>query len=231
MKKLLIIAMLFAFAVTADAQWFDNFDSYANGQILDGTRDDGGWKGWDNDSLWAAPVTNAESLSAPHSVQIGGTADLVHEYSAMLAGQIIFTAWQYIPSDTQGLTYFILLNTYNDGGPYNWSTQLGFNLDTGLLNDEFAAEDENVPIVFDQWAEIRVDIDLIGDAQHVYYDGNWVSSKTWTRDGGSQLEIAAVDLFANGADNVYYDNMSCVPEPGMFLLGSLGLLALLRRRK
>ncbi len=30
--------------------WIEDFDSYSNGQVLDGTPDDGGWKGWENNS-------------------------------------------------------------------------------------------------------------------------------------------------------------------------------------
>ena len=50
--------------------------------------------------------------------------------------------------------------------------------------------------------------------------------------GGGALQLAAVDLYANGADNVYYDDMSVpIPEPGILALAGLGLLALMRRRK
>jgi len=79
--------------------WSDNFDSYTNGQFLDGTPDDGGWKGWDNDPLYGASVTNAESRSSPHSVNVNGDTDLVHEYSGYTSGEYIYTAWVYIPED------------------------------------------------------------------------------------------------------------------------------------
>ncbi|MEZ4767473.1 MAG: hypothetical protein R2844_03500 [Caldilineales bacterium] len=36
-------------------------------------------------------------------------------------------AWQYVPTDFIGQSYFILLNTYNDNGPYNWSTEVVFD--------------------------------------------------------------------------------------------------------
>ena len=35
----------------------------------------------------------------------------------MAGGIVEVSAMQYIPSGTTGVTYFILLNTYNDGGP------------------------------------------------------------------------------------------------------------------
>jgi hypothetical protein len=232
MQKLLIITLGLLLSASAHAQlWSDDFDSYANGQLLDGTADDGGWKGWDDLPAWAAPVTNNLSLSAPNSVLIAGSSDLVHEYG-VAGGAYSFIAWQYIPSSTEGTTYFILLNDYTAGGPYSWSTQLAFDLTTGILNDELVAGDEDMAIVFDQWVEIRVDFDLVNDLQDVYYNGNLLSSDTWTHgDLNAQLALGAVDLYANGADAVYYDNMMLVPEPGVLLLAGLGVLAMLRRKK
>lgn len=236
MRQLLIIAMVLTFAASASAGliWSDDFDSYLNGQILDGTPDDGGWKGWDNGAAWGAPVTNAQSQSAPHSVEINASADLVHEFN-VVGGTATFTAWQYIPlieEPNQGITYFILLNRYNDGGPYNWSIQLEFNLDTGTLEDVFTGVVEARAIVYDQWAEIRVDMDLVNDTQNTYYDGVWLSSNVWTRgEATGQLALEAVDLFSQNTTSVYYDNMSLIPEPSVFLLAGLGLLALIRRKK
>jgi hypothetical protein len=236
MHKLLTIAFVLLLSASAQAQlWTEDFDSYANGQMLDGTADDGGWKGWDSSPAAGAPVTNAMSLSAPNSVDITGASDLVHEFN-VAGGAGTFTAWQYIPLSTEpqrGTTYFILLNMYNDGGPYSWSTQLAFNLDSGLLNDDMVAGDENVPIVFNQWVPIRVEFDLVNDLQSIYYNGSLVTSDPWTHgDLTAQLALEAVDLFANSADNVYYDNMAVtIPEPSTLLLAGLGLLALLRRRK
>ena len=50
--------------------WSDNFDSYTTGQFLDGTPDDGGWKGWDDDPQFGAYVVSDQALSTPHSVEI-----------------------------------------------------------------------------------------------------------------------------------------------------------------
>ena len=76
--------------------WEDDFDSYAEGSDMHGQ---GGWKGWDNDPTWTAYVTDKESRSDPHSVDIKTTADLVHEYSGYTSGEFIYTAYVYKPSD------------------------------------------------------------------------------------------------------------------------------------
>jgi hypothetical protein len=142
-------------------------------------------------------------------VEITGNSDLVHEYDAA-GGQWTYTAWQYVPGDLEGVTYFIMQNMYNDFGPYDWSIQLPLNQTAGMITDDHVAGAE-LPIMFDQWAEIRVEIDLDTDWREVYYGGTLLSARTWTTGTGSLLEIGAVDLFANGASPVYYDDMSLVP--------------------
>ena len=75
--------------------WEENFDSYADGSSMHGQ---GGWKGWDNDPAWTAYVTSFLSQSEPHSVDIAGPTDLIHEYDGYTTGQYIYTAWMYIPT-------------------------------------------------------------------------------------------------------------------------------------
>ena len=149
-----------------DRGWFDDFSSYTLGQFLDGDPTDGGWKGWDNDPAFGAYVVNTYELSVPHSVEIAGDSDLVHEYSGYTTGQHTYVAWQYIPSDFVGETAFILLNTYSDGGDKSWSTQLRFNSDTGMVSSDF--DGNELPLAFDQWIEIRVEIDLDADIQDIF---------------------------------------------------------------
>jgi len=66
-----------------------------------------------------------------------------------------------------------------------------------------------LPLVRGEWVEIRVEIDLDNDTQAVYYGGDLLFQDTWTggMSGGGILSIAAVDLFANNASAVYYDDM------------------------
>jgi hypothetical protein len=222
-KGIAAVAVLALAAGAASGQWSDNFDGYANGTDLHGV---GGWKGWDNDPTWTAFVTDDYALSSPHSVEIVADSDLVHEYDAD-AGQWTYTAWQYIPSSFDGMTYFIMLNNYNDGGDKNWSIQIPFDSATGLMTDDYSGESRTY--ITDEWVEIRVEIDLDNDFREVYYDGAYFSSWTWTTGVDSLLEIGAVDLFANGASAVYYDDMSLIPAPAS-VFALLGLAALRRRR-
>ncbi len=196
--------------------WFDDFDSYATGSQIHGQ---GGWKGWSNDPNVGAIVTDVVSLSTPNSVDIVGLSDLVHEYSGYNAGYWTYTAWQYIPSPLSGETYFIMLNQYDDAGATNnWSVQVHFNGASGLVIADGVGAGATLPLITDQWVEIRLEIDLEGDNQAFYYDNQLLYQGSWTDglSGGGILNIGAVDLFANGASSAYYDDLSLVeniPNP------------------
>jgi len=195
--------------------WCDNFDSYATDISLHGV---GGWKGWGNDPTWTAYTRDTQARSTPNSVEIVGDSDLVHEYTDHNTGIWYYTAWQYIPSTLTGESYFILLNQYDDAGTTtNWSTQVHFNGTSDLVIADGEAAGATLPIIYDQWVEIRVEIDLVNDVQKFYYGGDLLYQCSWTNgmSGGGILNIAAVDLFANGASAVYYDDIcltSALPE-------------------
>ena len=220
----IVVGVLALVAGPAMADWADNFDLYVTGSLLEGQ---GGWHGWG-----AVPdpaiASDDYALSRPNSALIGGLSDLVHEYDGYAAGQWTYTAWQYVPTDFAGETYFIMLNTYNDpAGPYDWSIQVHFDSVAGTLTDDHTGN--SLPINYGQWTEIRVEIDLDADNRELFYGGQSTGARTWTTGVNSVLNIAAVDLFANGASEVYYDDMSLVPEPASCLL-LLAALGLCRRR-
>jgi len=187
--------------------WSEDFDSYAADSSLHGQ---GGWQGWDNSSAATAYVRTTYARSAPNAAAITGASDLVHTYSNANSGLWIYTAWQYIPTGVTGGSYFILLNQYTDGGPYNWSTQVRFDADTNQVVNE-GVTGGSLSLIRDRWVEIRVEIDLDSYTQHFYYDGDLLFQGSWTNEqsGSGSLNIAAVDLFAN-TGTAYYDNLSMV---------------------
>lgn len=208
MKHLALLGLAMAVVlcpVTAQADWTENFDSYALGSSMHGQ---GGWEGWLGDANATAYVSDVQALSTPHSVAIAGASDLVHPYDGYTSGQWVYTAWQYVPGDLSGITYFLLLNTYQ--GTQNWSSQVNFSLAGGVYSD---GTGDQLPLITNQWVEIRVEIDLDADTQTFYYDNQMLYSTSWTEglSGGGALNIGCVDLYANSASAVYYDDMSLLP--------------------
>ncbi len=191
----------------------ENFDSYADGSEMHGVN---GWKGWADDPTAGALVSSAFSNSAPHSVDIVNVSDLVHEFAGYTSGQWVMTAWVYVPSGTtNGPSYFILLNSYDDAGvTNNWSTQVFFDAVTGIVASD--SDGSFLTLVTDAWVEIRVEIDLDADTQDFYYDGQLLYSFSWTEgiSGAGALNIAAIDFWGNLASSVYYDDISLCPATG-----------------
>jgi hypothetical protein len=226
MRVTLLFGSLAALALlpaSALADWEENFDSYQNGSSMHGQ---GGWKGWDDDPAYTAYVTDVQARSDPHSVDVVGDTDLVHEYSGYTSGQWTYTAWQYIPSEFEGTTYFILLSDYEDGAGQDnqWAVQISFDSTDQVIWSEYDYDpnDPNepitLPLITDRWVELRTEIDLDTDWFDFYYDGELLIGKAWTatpnNDDGGFLVIDGVDLYANAATSAYYDDMSLKPVGG-----------------
>jgi len=196
--------------LAASGNWIDHFDTYVTGSQMHGQ---GGWKGWDNSSAAGALTSSTQARSPLNSVDVLLATDLVQEYTLYTTGTWTYTAWQFIPTGATGNSYFILLNTYVDGGPNNWSTQVCFNTTTNTVIDDPAndcAAVSTVNIVYDQWVELRVVIDLDTNTQTFFYNGQQLYQDSWTEhiSGLGAVNIAAVDLFANSASSVFYDDIS-----------------------
>jgi hypothetical protein len=112
----------------------------------------------------------------------------------------------------EGASYFILLSDYTDGGGQDnkWAVQLRFDSDGQVVECEY--DGISLPLITDQWTEIRVEINLNTDWMEIYYDDDLLHEKAWTagpnNNGDGLLNIAAVDLYANSATSVYYDDLS-----------------------
>ena len=202
-------------SVSTDVVWSDNFDSYALGSSMHGQ---GGWKGWDNDPTWTAYVTDVQSLSAPHSLDVEYPSDLIHEFDGISSGIWTFIDWVYAPSDFDGQSYFILLGAYEDGAGQDnkWAIQLRMDSNLSIIESEYDAL--NLPLIYDQWVEIRVELDLDIDWFECYYDDELLVEKAWTAGpngaGDTPLKLEAVDLFCKEGTSVYHDDLSLEGEAG-----------------
>ncbi len=199
--KFTLIAMTLLLASLATADWSENFDSYGLGTGIIGQ---GGWEGWDGNPAPDGYVTDVQSLSAPHSLDVEPTTDVVQEFN-ITSGEWTITAWNYIPSGSTGTQYFILLTLYM-GNDSDWALQLVFNSDSGqVIVTEGTA---TAAIIYDQWVEVKVEIDLTANMQNVYYNGILLDTIQWGT--GGFIEFDALDLFSNGGSSIYWDDITLV---------------------
>ena len=202
--KFLVITMTLLIASFAAADWSENFDSYAAGSGLSGQ---GGWFPWDNDPGGEAYITTDQARSGANSVDITPTSDIVQEFNIM-SGTPVISGWCFIPTGTTGDQFFILLTVYM-GADSDWALQLKFACDDSqLIVTEGTAV---VPIVYDQWVEVKVEIDLTADQQKIYYNGTLIDTIQWSPTS-MIYQFDALDLFSDGGSSIYWDDLEVIGE-------------------
>ncbi len=195
------VLLLYACGAGWASEFADGFETYSAGLGIHGQ---GGWKGWDNVSSVDGLASNLYAHTDRQSVEIRGSTDLVHEFD-LAGGKWVLTAWQYIPSGSSGVTYFILMNTYSDNGPYDWSIQTQYDMTAGTIVPYSGALGEPARIIVDQWVQIKVVIDLDANTFEEYYNDVQIAAGVWDNDAHGTLQ--AIDLYGNGASPVYYDDI------------------------
>lgn len=200
-------ALLLIVPAASAVDWSDNFDSYALGSGLHGQ---GGWAGWDGSVAADAFVADTEALSAPHSVRITPTSDIVQEFTET-TGEWEMTAWCYIPTGSTGNQFFIMLNMYTPDGVANdkWSVQLKFDSDAGIVSNTMHGSTASAPLIRNTWVEVKIKIYLDTNMQDTYYNGAFMDSTPW-QDGTGANEIAALDLFSDGGSTIYWDDCKLI---------------------
>ena len=118
-----------------------------------------------------------------------------------------FSSNQIMPA---GDSYFILLSDYTDGaGDENlWAVQLRFDIELGVVESEF--DNKTLPLVTDEWVEIRIEIDLNNDWMEMYYNDELLHQKDWSagpeNTGNGIVNLSAVNLFSDTSTSVYFDD-------------------------
>lgn len=182
------------------AEFTEGFETYAAGTSVHGQ---GGWKGWDNVAAVGASVSNRVAHGGRNSIEIQGSSDLVHEFG-LTGDKWVLTVYQYVPAGAKGATYFILLNTYRDGGPYDWSVQTEYDLTAGTVTASIGDTGSQARIVYDRWVEIQFVIDLTANTFEESYNGTRIAAGPW--DNNAHGTLQAIDLFGNGASPIFYDD-------------------------
>jgi len=199
-----LAAVLAAATALGQSRLYETFDCYADGSNIVGQD---GWEGWYSGFV-DAQVSSAQAFSAPNSLRLNSFSDIVHQFS-ITDGQWVARAMTYVPSTASGSGYFIIMNQYGVPATDNWSVQVEFDSTLNRVQSEFG--NQELPIIKDQWVELRCEIDLDADSLDIYYGGNPLAlNLVWTNNAstGGITSIACFDLFSNGIAEFYYDDVS-----------------------
>ena len=224
-----LLAFLCPFPATA--QWLDDFDAYPTGPLAG----QGGWEEWNGGGASPNEVVNAglgaAVRSAPNSIWVRGNGDSTYDWGKNQPGTYTAGLWTFCGHLYKPLTttlfnmdvpsFWIMLNEYEPNTPSNWSVQVDFSPITGLFSVDTATTTmSGGPLGFDQWVEVRAEIDLDQDTVQLFYDGVSMGAPyPWNGGvsgfGSGSTEIDTLNLFANGAlspqSRVYWDDLSLLP--------------------
>jgi hypothetical protein len=214
--------------------WSDNFDSYPLNAFLPDPAINSGWEEWDGVTSQSKTkikdvASGAAARSAPHSIWLRGSSDTIYQFNGngpggegpYTAGQWSLGGWIYKPVTTTSFgftvpTWMLMQDIYNHNGPYDWSVDISFNPLSGNWSAQTATTTYTGTCIFDQWVEVRADIDLDADSVELFYNGASMGpAYPWNGGnsgfGGGANAIGALDLWANGAlaaqSRVYWDDM------------------------
>jgi len=199
-------------SASAGVLYFEDFESLDVGLVL---HEVAGWEGWYGSAGSAASVSDKYAFSGTKSVEVASSADAARVFD-ITEGKWVLTAMQYIPSGTSGVSRFHMQNTYRNG-PIGRSVQWSFSLNDGVIGDDYDTGASAI-IIYDEWIELKLLIDLDNDLLQQYYNGELFSSRAWVFSGTSQIKT--INLYGNGASSVYYDDIKIAgpvvayaPEP------------------
>ena len=228
---LVLLTGVALWAAPAGAQSTENFDSYTAGVVIPPGND---WVGWGAPAAANCIVTAGPANSLPNSLAAVGSAgtDQCYEFGYdAKTGKWDFSVMTYLPSAGKaGEQYFNLMNVFDQAnGVYDWSSvQVSWMMDPSNANVDKVYVADNVgtttvPIQYDTWVEVSADIDLTNNTVDVFYGGASLGAQLpWT--GGAVHGIDVMDIYPITADTsvMYYDDISLIPELGLFWNGGAG---------
>lgn len=205
----LTIAIATLFSHPTFAAWSDDFDSYETGSTLIGQ---GAWAGWqlagpgENDSV----VTDERAFSGEHSLLMGGSpyVDLIPQFEGATSGIWSVKAMSYVPEDSNdGMTDIGFLSRhlgFQDATDTQWFGAFRLHMANDLAGDL----DGNTEILRDEWIQIEAVFDIDAREYELFYDGEFMSSGTWSGD----YALVGLDVWSeDGASPMYYDDFVVAP--------------------
>lgn len=213
--SLAVVALVAAAPSTASAQFFtENFDAYTTGSLIAGQ---GGWETWDNVAAVNTTVVSTQAFTTPNSLLITGQADIVRRFTGVTSGTWYAKTRVFVPSTQVGESWFIVLNRYAPlAADNNWSIQLVMCV-TGCTTQGAIAGTAaslggtgipgsgSVPLVTNQWVEVRAEINLTANSYNLFYNNTLVQTGLYQATG--LQAVSAIDLFSNGSTDTFMDDV------------------------
>jgi hypothetical protein len=192
--------------------WCDDFESYGPGSI----QGMNGWQGWGfgtGDPTLAGIVTTEQNHTPGGSkslrIETHDTVHLFSDYDVDASAYWVLRVRFYAPSTATGTGYCILLPDYDGGGGgTTWASVVIIVPEAGMIGSEEGKA--ALPLVTDQWTELRYEIDFANDLVVIFYEDVLLGSHQWSIGFGSP-SIAAIDLYSPDSSGIYYDDPSLTP--------------------
>lgn len=191
--------------VVAPGPFADDFEGYASGSDLHGQ---GGWHGWAENPGVGGLVQTERAFSPTRSVCIPGAGDLARRIAGVTGGQWVLTLRQFIPSTSTGTHYVNVMSRYRpryDAPNLNWSVQIQCDTATARVSSDLGGG-ASLPLIKDEWIEIRCEIDLAANTVREFYHGQLLAEHPWHGADGDPA-IAALDLYAHNSGPACYDDV------------------------
>lgn len=206
------IATAFSWAMAQTVIFSDNFDSYSSGDRLVQTST-AAWTTWSNapGSAEDAVISNAQSSSAPNSLYITGSNDIIYPFANQTSGHYVLDFDYYVPSSGNG-AYFNVQHYYAPGT--QWAFECYFNNNgTGYLS--VGGTTYNFTYPSNAWFPVETDIDLDNNTASMTINdvlvAEWPFSYQQSNVNGIN-QLGSVNFYAgapNDAAGTYYvDNFT-----------------------
>ena len=195
----LLLTVLFAVPVSAAPYWSEGWEYGAGHEV--GT----GGDGWTYPALYVPTyTTTAYAHSGNCSVEVHYLTEVSHAFSPALdSGRWLLSAWVYAPGPQDEVP--------DAANPFlAWDAdQVSFDTWSGTVS--MSGGSGSASLVFDAWAELRVDLDL--DANHVTvtYNGTQLLDGAYTDAGEPQLSRLELVGLAGNSGLMYFDDLSLTP--------------------
>ncbi len=211
----LLMAMFTVSCLNAQVTFFDDFESYASGDMIAQASSD--WTTWSNapGGQEDSPISDEQAYSGTNSLRFesgtpggGGPADVVLPFGGQYEnGLFTYEMYMYVPEGNGAYFNFQGRSTIGQV----WSLQY-FMLDSGDVlfrgDGNGALDVRDLTFPFDQWFSIKVIADMTYNKWEVFVDG--MSAGIFSNPDNS---IASIDIYplnqnTGGTSLFYIDDVS-----------------------